>query len=140
MKTLHVVAGIIWHNGKFLASCRPEGKARAGFWEFPGGKIEAGETPDNALRRELAEELDIRIASWSLWQEVTHEYPDTRVHLYFYHITAFDGTPRSVEGHGLAWQSPQEAQLLTFLEADVPVVEALLHCTVPTEYTKNTVK
>lgn len=125
MNTVQVAAGIIWENGRFLAARRPEGKARAGFWEFPGGKREDGENMEETLCRELREELDITCLRVLPWREVTHEYPDIRVRLHFMHVTAFTGTPRPEDGQELRWVTPDEARSLPFLPADLAVLAEL---------------
>jgi len=123
---IDVVAGILWRDGRYLGVQRPEGKAHAGLWEFPGGKVEPGEAPADALVRELAEELDIQTGEVEFWREKIHEYPAITVRLYFFHIRDFKGVPRPLEGQGLRWLSPAEAVDLPFLEADRDIVEALL--------------
>jgi len=124
MKTLEVVAGIIWHQGRFLGSRRRKG-SHVGLWEFPGGKIDAGESCRQALARELREELDIQVEEASLWRTVEHAYPDKLVRLHVFHVTAFSGEPRSVEGQPISWLTLPEARQLTFLEADMPLVAEL---------------
>lgn len=122
---IHVVAGIIWREGRFLGVKRPEGKAMAGFWEFPGGKVEPGEDAVRALLREVREELGLSASSPEFWREKIHEYPDFTVRLSFFHIRDFDGVPRPLEGQELRWLTPAEAALLPFLEADVDIVKEL---------------
>ncbi len=134
--TIEVVAGVIWQNvslenskpsKKFLASLRLPYMPMGGFWEFPGGKIENTESPENALYRELLEELGITIKQWSFWKSVAHAYPTRHVILHFFHVTAFDGQAQGIEGQEIRWITPQEAQHLPFLEADIPLVEELLN-------------
>ncbi|GFM37803.1 (deoxy)nucleoside triphosphate pyrophosphohydrolase [Desulfovibrio psychrotolerans] len=125
MKEIHVVAGIVWRNGRFLAARRPEGKAHAGFWEFPGGKMEPGETREQALVREFREEMSITPLVWEFWRTVRHAYPEQVVHLYFYHITSFAGSVHPAEGHETGWFSHEQALELPFLEADIAVVREL---------------
>jgi len=123
---IDVVAGILWRDGRYLGVRRPEGKAHAGLWEFPGGKVEPGEEPAAALVRELAEELDIQAGKVEFWREKIHEYPSLTVRLYFFHIRDFKGVPRPLEGQGLRWLTPAEAAALPFLEADRDIVWDLL--------------
>lgn len=123
MNSIDVAAGIIWRGGRFLAAKRPEGKARAGFWEFPGGKREAGESMEQALCRELEEELGIVCRDASFWRQVCHRYPDQTVNLHFMHVTDFSGEPQSNDGQELRWVTPAEARHLPFLPADVAVLE-----------------
>lgn len=129
MSVVEVVAGILWRDGRFLAVERPEGKPRAGFWEFPGGKLEAGESAESALVRELKEELGVDATTYRFWQHVEHAYEDFTVRLHFYHVTGFSGEPQGLEGHKLAWLDAQAAQALPFLEADRPLVAQLAHVT-----------
>ena len=125
MHTVQVAAGIIWREGRFLAAKRPEGKARAGYWEFPGGKREKGESMEDALKRELREELGITVLSVTPWQVVSHEYPDVRVELHCMHVTEFHGEPSSRDGQELRWVTPAQAHALPFLPADEPVLAAI---------------
>ncbi|UZP67023.1 (deoxy)nucleoside triphosphate pyrophosphohydrolase [Desulfovibrio mangrovi] len=127
MKHITVVAGIVWNQGRFLAAKRPEDKPFAGFWEFPGGKIESGETPDHALVREFVEEMNITPTAWEYWREVQHEYPDLTVTLHFFHITDYDGTVHPLEGHEIGWFTHAEAMAMPFLEADIAIVDDLRH-------------
>lgn len=126
METIHVAAGIIWREGRFLAARRPEGKARAGYWEFPGGKLEAGESAEDALHRELREELGIVCLSVAPWQSISHNYPDLRVVLHFMHVTEFSGEPLPNDGQTLLWVTPEEACFLPFLPADEVIVANIL--------------
>jgi len=100
MRHIEVAAGIVWRGGAFLAAQRPDGKPMAGYWEFPGGKVEGAERPDQALRRELAEELGIGVRQAALWRTVEHCYAerDLLVRLHFFHVTAFSGEPCPAEG------------------------------------------
>ncbi len=124
MKRLDVVAGVVWQNGRFLASQRHKG-SHAGFWEFPGGKIDAGESCLQALTRELREELDISLEEASLWRTVEYPYPDKVVRLHVFQVTRFSGEPRSVEGQPFNWVSVSEAREMRFLQADEPLVAVL---------------
>lgn len=124
-RTVDVAAGIIWKNGRFLAALRPEGKPRAGFWEFPGGKREPGEAMEETLARELEEELGITGLSIRPWQTLTHDYPDVRVVLHFMHVTEFIGLPVPRDGQTLRWVTPTEAPALNFLPADKGVISCI---------------
>lgn len=121
---LKVVAGIIWNAGRYLAVQRPKGKRMAGWWEFPGGKVEHGESLDHALARELQEELSITVLDSILWREILHSYPDQHVHVYFYWVSAFQGRPKPREGQVVAWVVPGLNEL-PFLEADRQIVAEL---------------
>jgi 8-oxo-dGTP diphosphatase len=131
MQPIKVVAGIIWNEGRYLAVQRPKGKRMAGWWEFPGGKAEAGEPLEQALVRELREELSITAISFSLWQEKTHRYPDFSVQLFFYWVAVFQGWPTSLEGQVMAWVVPDRNRL-AFLEADRDIVKKLALVQAPT--------
>lgn len=125
MPILQVVAGIIWRKEQYLAVERPQGKIQAGWWEFPGGKIEKGEDAATALVRELAEELGIKAEAPQYWQSLDFDYGHRQVCLHFFHVRTFTGEAQPLEGQKLRWLSPHEALSLPFLEADLPVVQAL---------------
>ena len=94
MKITEVVAALIWDGDRFLACQRPAHKARGLLWEFVGGKVEAGETRQQALVRECREELDIVVSVKDVFMEVTHQYPDLLVHLTLFHAEISSGTPK----------------------------------------------
>ncbi len=124
--TLTQVAVGIVHNpaGQVLFAQRPAGKPYAGWWEFPGGKIEAGETVALALARELREELGIQILDCHHWLTQRYEYPHAHVNLQFCHVQAFSGQPQSLEGQAFAWGTAQQPPL-PFLPAALPVLKAM---------------
>lgn len=124
-KVVDVVAAIIWRDGCYLGVRRPEGKAMAGAYEFPGGKIEPGETPDVALARELREELGITPTAIAFFREKAHSYEHLSVHLHFFHVRAFAGEPLPLEGQDMEWLTPREGRMRPFLEADRDIVDAL---------------
>ncbi len=124
---VEVVAAIIWRDGRYLGVRRPLGKPMAGAWEFPGGKIEPGETPTAALTRELREELGIMPTAIAFFREKAHAYEHLSVRLHFFHVHGFNGEPQALEGQHMEWLSPEEARSLPFLEADRDVVDALAH-------------
>ncbi|MBX9868523.1 MAG: NUDIX domain-containing protein [Burkholderiaceae bacterium] len=122
---INVVVGIlIKPNGEILLGQRPAGKPYAGYWEFPGGKVELGESLFAALQREFAEELGITVLSAAPWCCVEHVYPHAHVHLHFFISRDWRGTPQSLEGQAFAWQGqvdvspmlPATIPLLAFLE------------------------
>ena len=120
-----VVAGIIWRGGEFLAVERPVGQRQAGYWEFPGGKVEPGEALDAALVRELREELGIEAGQLEYWRDKRHDYGDFVVHLHFFHVRAFAGEVRSLEGQRFEWVEPAHADGSRFLPADVVILDEL---------------
>ncbi len=104
-KHTEVAVGILVRDdGALLLSTRPPGKAYEGYWEFPGGKIEAGETVEQALRRELTEELGITIGPASVWQVTEHDYPHALVRLHWCKVTEWEGEFVMHEGQSMAWQ------------------------------------
>ncbi len=122
---LTVVAAIIWQERRYLAVQRPPGVRFAGLWEFPGGKVEPGEDLEQALCRELREELAIEVRACSFWQELPYRYPNLLVRLNFFHVHGFGGEPRPMEGQVLRWLHPAAGHTLPFLEADRGVVAEL---------------
>ena len=116
---------------EFLLASRPEGKGWAGWWEFPGGKIEANERPEHALSRELKEELGIKPTTMQQWITRRFDYPATHdsaakmVNLHFYFVDAWEGELRPHEGQQLSWQSPQNITVSPILPANVPIMKAL---------------
>ena len=119
-----VAVGILMKpNGDVLLACRPEGKPYAGYWEFPGGKVESGESIVDALKREFAEEIAVHIQSAEPWCGVEHVYPHAHVRLHFYISRDWLGEPRALEGQQLAWQG--EVALTPLLPATIPLIEWL---------------
>lgn len=104
-KHTEVAVGILIRpDGALLLCSRPEGKPYAGFWEFPGGKIEAGETVAEALRRELIEELGVTIGPVDIWKVTEHDYPHALVRLHWCKVHAWEGALEMREGQSMAWQ------------------------------------
>lgn len=121
-----VVAGaLIDEQGQVLIAARPPGKHMAGRWEFPGGKIADGETPQEALRRELREELGIEVQQCRLEMSRVHAYPDREVELLFHVVEAWSGTPASLDGQALRWVPLERLDREDILEADLPFIHAL---------------
>ena len=125
MREIVAVAGILQREGTFLAVRRPEGKIMAGFWEFPGGKIEAGESPEDALVRELDEELGITVVKADFWRIMTHEYAHGHITLHVFFVPLFGGEPAPLENQEIRWVTPAEALEFKFLPADLPLVKEL---------------
>ncbi|MDP9898571.1 NUDIX domain-containing protein [Variovorax ginsengisoli] len=105
-KHTEVAVGILIRaqDDALLLSTRPEGKPYAGYWEFPGGKLEAGETVEAALRRELHEELGITIADAEVWKVTEHDYPHALVRLHWCRVRQWDGEFEMREGQAMRWQ------------------------------------
>lgn len=123
---MEVAAALIWQENRFLICRRPENKARAMLWEFVGGKLEAGESGEEALRREIKEELDIDISVGDIFAEVIHEYPDITVHLTLYNAEIINGAPRMLEHSAMAWITPGEAEDYEFCPADDEIIAMLI--------------
>ena len=120
-----VVAALIWDGDRFLACQRPANKARGLLWEFVGGKVEPGETREQALIRECREELAITVRVDDIFMEVTHEYPDLTVHLTLFHAAIADGTPQMLEHNDLRWVTIEEMDELAFCPADEVILDEL---------------
>ncbi|HKT31692.1 MAG TPA: Nudix family hydrolase [Gammaproteobacteria bacterium] len=126
MQLIQVVAAVLKDGqGRVLVNQRPAGKPWAGYWEFPGGKIEAGETPRTALERELQEELGVKVREARPWLQLSHDYPERRVELDVWRVHGFSGTPHAREGQALARVQPEELDGWRLLPADAPIVTAL---------------
>ena len=112
-------------RGRWLVNQRRPGTDLAGFWEFPGGKRQVGETPFAALRRELDEELGIDVLAAEPWLELTHDYPDKSVLLDVWRVLDYRGEVTAREGQALDWVAPARLAALPLLPADLPIVAAL---------------
>jgi 8-oxo-dGTP diphosphatase len=119
-----VVAAVIEREGRILITRRPKGRHLEGFWEFPGGKPERGESPEAALIREVREELDVDYTPGAVIAEVDWQYPDTRVRITFFRGT-IAGAPRPLEGQEMAWVLPAELDRYAFPPADAALVDRL---------------
>lgn len=121
---LDVVVGILMKpNGDVLLASRPEGKPYAGYWEFPGGKVEAGESVFAALQREFEEEIGVHIVSADEWCGVEHVYEHAHVRLHFFISRDWHGEPAALEGQQLAWQGSVAVEPV--LPATIPLLEWL---------------
>lgn len=120
------VAVIFRPDNSFLLTCRPAGKPYAGYWEFPGGKIETGESPIQALSRELYEELGISVTLATPWITRTFTYPHATVRLRFYRVTGWHGEPAAREHQQLAWQTTENLTVAPLLPANHPVLRSLV--------------
>ena len=127
LKRLAVVAGVLRdQQGRFLLAQRPEGKAYAGYWEFPGGKVEIGETRPQALKRELQEELGIEVTGMCSWLTREFDYAHAAVRIDFFRIDQWHGDLKSLEGQALSWQQdPLALTVQPVLPANGPLLRAL---------------
>ena len=120
-----VVAALIWDGDRFLICQRPEHKARGLLWEYLGGKVEAGETKQEALIRECKEELDVVISVGDVFMDVVHEYPDITVHLTLFHARIASGEIKLLEHNAVAWITPDEIPHYAFCPADKEINERI---------------
>ena len=125
MKIVEVAAGLICREGRYLIARRKAGVHLAGFWEFPGGKREAGETLEECLQRELFEELNIHIDVPLPFQIIRHQYPEKTVELHFFICRIESGDATAMDCAEIRWVWPHELDAFEFPPADRPVVEAL---------------
>ncbi|MBO5715965.1 MAG: (deoxy)nucleoside triphosphate pyrophosphohydrolase [Clostridia bacterium] len=121
-----VVAALVWRDDKFMICQRPAHKARGLLWEFVGGKVEPGETKEQALIRECREELAVTISVGDVFMDVTHEYPDLTVHLTLFNATIFEGEPQKLEHNDIKWITPSEIPDYEFCPADVEILEKII--------------
>ena len=122
---LAVTAALIFRDGRLLITQRRPGDHLGGLWEFPGGKIEPGETPEACLRRELQEELGIEVAVGDQFAEITHDYPERRVDLQFFRCTITHGEPAHLQCADLAWVTRDELDRYKFPAADAALLARL---------------
>ena len=120
-----VVAALIWDGDRFLACQRPAHKARGLLWEFVGGKVEPGETREEALVRECREELAVTVAPEGVFMEVDHVYPDLTVHLTLFHARIAEGVPQRLEHNDIRWLRVDEIGDYAFCPADVEILRRL---------------
>lgn len=123
---VEVVAALIWDGNKFMICQRPAHKARALLWEFVGGKVEPGETKEQALIRECQEELAITLSVGNVFMEVVHEYPDITVHLTLFNATIAEGIPKKLEHNDIRWITPREIPHYEFCPADEEILRKII--------------
>ena len=117
-----VVAALIWDQNRFMICQRPAYKARGLLWEFVGGKVEPGETMEQALIRECREELDITVSVGDIFTQVVHEYPDIHIRLTLFNCSIADGIPKLLEHHDLKWITPDQIPSFEFCPADKDIL------------------
>ena len=122
MKITEVVAALIWQGDKFMICQRPAHKGSGLLWEFVGGKVEPGETKEQALIRECWEELAVMLSVGEVFMDITHEYPDITVHLTLFNAAISEGEPVMLEHNDIQWITPSEIQNYDFCPADVEIL------------------
>ncbi|GBL38846.1 MAG: (deoxy)nucleoside triphosphate pyrophosphohydrolase [Nitrospiraceae bacterium] len=125
MKVVEVAAGLVYREGRYLIAKRKPDVHLAGFWEFPGGKREPGETFEDCLERELFEELNIRIGTPVPFQVIRYQYPEKTVELHFFRCGIESGQATAVDCAEIRWVWPHELEDFEFPPADRPILEAL---------------
>ncbi len=122
-----VVAALIWRDNKFMICQRPANKTRAFQWEFVGGKVEKGETLEQALKRECMEEMGVQITVGSVFAEVDHVYPDITIHLTLFHASLNKGEePKRLEHNDIKFITPAEIKNYEFCPADTEILNKIL--------------
>lgn len=125
-RSIHVVAAVLFDSaGRVLLSRRPDHAHLGGLWEFPGGKVEVGEEPKQALRRELQEELGVELTCARPLIQVPYQYPEKAVLLDVWCVSTYDGLPEGVEGQELVWVTPLELREWAMPPADRPIIDAI---------------
>ena len=117
-----VVAALIWEGDKFMICQRPAHKTRGLLWEFVGGKVEVGETKEQALIRECQEELAVTLYVGGVFMDVIHEYPDLSVHLTLFNAIIAEGVPQRLEHNDIKWITPSEISNYDFCPADEEIL------------------
>lgn len=125
MKITEVVAALIWQGEQFMICQRPAHKARGLLWEFVGGKVEPGETKEQALIRECREELAVTVSVGEVFMDVTHEYPDLTVHLTLFNAEIAEGKPQMLEHNDIRWITSREIPDYDFCPADVEILSEI---------------
>lgn len=121
-----VVAALIWNKDKFMICQRPAHKTRGLLWEFVGGKVEPGETKEQALIRECHEELAVTLSIGDVFVDVVHEYPDLTVHLTLFSASIAEGVPQKLEHNNNKWIAPSEILNYDFCPADKEILKRIL--------------
>ena len=124
-----VVAALIWDQDKFMICQRPPHKTRGLLWEFVGGKVEPGETKEQALIRECQEELAVTLDVGEVFMDVVHEYPDLTVHLTLFHALIRKGTPQKLEHNDIRWITVDKIDQYEFCPADTIILQKLKQLT-----------
>ena len=122
---VEVVEALIWKNGKFMICRRPAHKARGLLWEFVGGKVEPGETKEQALVRECREELAVTVAVQDEFMSLVHGYPDITIHLTVFNASIAEGVPQLLEHNDIRWIPPKEIKNYDFCPADNKILEKI---------------
>ena len=125
MKITEVVAALIWQGEQFMICQRPAHKARGLLWEFVGGKVESGETKEQALIRECREELAVTVSVGEIFMDVIHEYPDLTVHLTLFNAEIAEGKPQMLEHNDIRWITSREIPDYDFCPADVEILSEI---------------
>ena len=122
---VEVVAALIWKESKFMICQRPAHKARGLLWKFVGGKVEPGETKEQALIRECQEEIAVTLSVGDVFMDVVHEYPDLTVHLTLFNAAISEGEPQRLEHNDIQWITPSEMSNYQFCPADEAILKKL---------------
>lgn len=126
MKITEVVAALIWDEEKKIMICqRPRHKKRGLLWEFVGGKVEAGESREDALKREIMEEIGVDVCINDMFCDVTHEYSDVIVHITFFNANITNGVPKKIEHNDIKWVTVDEMRNYEFCPADESVLNLI---------------
>ena len=125
MQITEVVAALIWDGDKFMICQRPAHKARGLLWELVGGKVEPGETKEQALVRECQEELAVTLKVGKLFMDVIHQYPDLTVHLTLFHAAIQEGVPQKLEHNDIRWITVSEIDRYAFCPADEEILKKI---------------
>ena len=125
MNITEVVAALILNKDKFMICQRPAHKTRGLLWEFVGGKVEPGETKEQALIRECREELAVTLSVGNVFMDVVHEYPDITVHLTLFSASITEGVPQKLEHNDIKWIAPSEISNYEFCPADVEILKKI---------------